>query len=358
MAQTNVDLCNPLAVWQLFIQFLSGNTPVAASAPPWNLPATLGPPLLREPILEIRPKPGTGAFQVGKPDFALDDLSVRPYAVFNVVKEFVARADAEAFVRATPRVRMPGRLERMVDEKGKITPLPASRSFDWRGDPDAVRTGERLSEIMTRIPLFASLPASSLVKLNMALLPAGNTGQHRLDPGNPARSFVLIDPFQVENGVLELAATYIHELTHGKFYHDRGFAPLELIPLLSREEYVLVTLDEELACFNNEVEAVRQFLASSSAGLKDAASGWIDISIDPPAALYFSDEFASKPPSVLEDLTRGVVADKYLLQAKEEYARVRRSALAPGAAARAWLTSAEWTAIQGTLPLWERAGVL
>ena len=45
----------------------------------------------------------TGAFRVGKPDFALDDLSIRPDAVFKVVKGFAARADAEAFVRAPPR---------------------------------------------------------------------------------------------------------------------------------------------------------------------------------------------------------------------------------------------------------------
>jgi hypothetical protein len=358
MAQNNVDLCNPLAVWQLFIQFLTGPAPAAAPLPPSTLPVTLRPPMLREPDLEIRPKPGTGNLLVGKPDFALDNLSVRPDAEFKVVKEFAARAGAEAFMRATPRVRMPGLLHVEMDSAGAITTLPAARSFDWRGDPDAVRTGERLSEFLTRIPLFSSLPDSSLVKLNMALLPAEVDAAHRPDSGNPARSFVLIDPFHVKNGVLELAATYIHELTHGKFYHERGFSASELIPLLSREEYVLVALDEELACFKNEVEAVKQFLASCPADLQAAAGGWVDVSIEPPAALYFSDLFASKPPSVLEDLSRQVVADSYLLEQQANYDRIRGSAPVPSAAAQAWVTSAEWTAIQGTLPLWQRAGVL
>jgi hypothetical protein len=358
MTQNNVDLCNPLAVWQLFIQFLSGTTPAAASPPPSNLSATLPPPLLREPILDVRPKPGTGIFQVGKYEFALDDLSVRPDAVFNVVKEFSARADAEAFVQATPRIRLPGRLRYTIDEDNDVTTLPDSLSFDWRGDPDAVRTMDRLNEIMTRIPLFDSLPDSRLVTLVMALLPAEATGLHRPDPRNPARSFVLIDPFKVEKGVLEMAATYIHELTHAKFYHDRGFDSLELIPLLSRGEYMLVYLEDELACFNNEVKAVRQFLSSCSFNLQEAASGWIATTINPPAAFYFTDMFASEPPTVLEDLARQVVVDFYLSLAKASYARIRGSALAPGAAARAWLTSAERTATQGTLPMWTRAGLL
>ena len=358
MAQNTVDLCNPLAVWQLFIQFLTGPAPAAAPPPRSRLPTTLRPPMLREPDLECRENPGTGVFQVGKHDFAIDDLSVRPNAPFQVVQGFAARPDAEAFIRTTPRVRMPGRLRIEVNAAGAINTLPAGRSFDWRTDPDALSTGARLSQILTRIPLVATLPSSSLVKLNMALLPVETAGMHAPDPGNPARSFVLIDPFQVTNGVLELAATYIHELTHGKFYHGRGFSSAELVPLLSREAYVLVTLDEELACFKNEVEAVKQTLAAGPADLQAAASGWVDVSIEPPAALYFSDLFASKPPSVLEDLTHQVIGESYLLENQAQYDRIRRSALVPGAAAQAWPTSAEWTAIQGTLPLWQRAGVL
>lgn len=361
MAQNNVDLCNPLAVWQLLIQFLSGTTPAAASPTPSNLPDTHPPPMLREPALEIRLKPGTSYIQVGKPDFAIDDLSVRPDADFKVVKEkFASRAEAEAFKQALPRVRLPGRLRwelRIVNNEEVLKRLSRPLFNWWPPDPEAQRTGERLTEIIDRIPLFVSLLKplldSELVILNMGLLPSGTRAIF-----HPAESIIFIDPFQVEKGILEVAATFIHELTHAKFYHERGFRNSELIPLLSREEYVLVVLNDELAGFKNGVDAVKQFLATCPEDLKRASKGWIFDSITRPMAFYFAEEWESEPPSLLEDATCNEIADNYLLKAQKEYDNKRRSAPAPSPAARAWLTSAEWAAIQGTLPLWQRARVL
>jgi hypothetical protein len=353
MANPNPDLCNPLAIWEAFIALLLGTSATASPPSSSSLPTSLCPPFLREPDFEIREH--SGRFQVGKPNYGIFDATVLPSAPFTVIGEFATRPEADKFIHGIPKVRLPAQLLTEVHPNGSVSSLPASRQFNWTTDPDARNIADRLTDFLNHIPLGATLPGPPNVVLNLAILP--DPAQTRPDPANPNRAIVLIDPFQISQGVLELCATYVHELTHAQFYQRRGFPPAELTSLLSRDDYLLVNLDEEFSCFKNEVTAVQQFLAVVPAHHRQAFTDWVDTAISAPAKLYFASGLAAMSPATVENLIHKFVGDEYLLRYQDEYRSVRGS-LVPSAAASAWISSPEWTAIQATRPLWQNSGVL
>jgi hypothetical protein len=358
MAQPNVDLCNPLSIFEALIQFLTGASPSATPPVSSRLPTTLQPPLLYEPDYEVRPQVGSSRFELVKPNYGVFDAQARPSTPVIVIQSFATRGEAEAMKSKLPRVRLPGRFLVKVETNGSLTPLPVPEQFNWTADADAQACGRRLQDMLTQMPIFATLPAASQVALNVARLSRGTPASHIIDPKNANHSFVMVDPFQIKS-VAELAAVYIHELTHGQYYHRRGFNPTELVMLLTRDDYLLVALDEELACYKNEANAIQQFIAAAPSAMQGPFRDWMDFAIRPPASVYFSQETASIPPPALDELVHEIIGRLNLDDFKRDYDSTRTAGtivLSP--AASTWVSSSEWAAIQATRVQWQRAGQL
>jgi hypothetical protein len=362
MADPNCDCCNVIAeAFKSFIAWLEQIPATLFPPPPPSAPTSLRPPFLREPDFQIREH--SRGFQVGKPNYGIFDTTLLPSAPLTVIKnDFATRAEAEKFVRGiptirrgTPRVRLPKKLQDEVLSNGSKRSLPASEQFDWTTDLDAKNIDARLQSFLNQIPL--ALTRSANAARDLAILPDGEVAQTRPDPANPTPTLVLIDPFQISQGMLELCAVYIHELTHVDVFQRRGFVSDELAPLLALNEFLLVSLDEELSCFKNEVTAVQQFVALVPAGSRPSFTRWVDTAISAPAKLYFASGLAAMAPATVEQRTHKIIGDEYRLD-YEQYYNSARGSLVPSAAANAWISSPEWTAIQATLPAWQAAGVL
>jgi hypothetical protein len=361
MADPNCDCCNPIAAaLESFIAWLEQRVAALFPPPAPSAPTSLRPPFLREPDFQIREH--SRRFQVGKPNYGIFDTTLLPSASFTVINDFATPAEAEKFVRGiptirrgTPKVRLPAKLQAEVLSNGSMRSLPASQQFDWTTDPDAQNIAARLQSFLNQIPL--ALTGSANATIGLAILPDGEVAQARPDPANPTPTLVLIDPFQISQGMLELCAAYIHELTHVDVFQRRGFPSVELALLLALNEFLLVSLDEELSCFKNEVIAVQQFVALVPAGSRPSFTTWVDTAISAPAKLYFASGLAAMAPATVEQRTHKIIGDEYRLGYEKNYNSARGS-LVPSAAANAWISSPEWTAIQATLPAWQAAGVL
>lgn len=348
-----VDYCNPLSIWQAIIDLLTGSSPNSTTGSPAPVPATIRPPLLKEPEYEIR-KTAAGKFQLGKPDFGIMDVAISPGAPFTLVQEFGNESDAVAFKARLPAMTLPAKFEVEIQPDGRATALPVSARADWTTSADALKTSERLKLVLDRIPLTSTLPDGTTVRLSLAKLPKDHMAQFHGGP-NPT---VFVDPFQASKGVLGLAAEYVHELTHAGFFQRRGFSGTGLPKLLTRDEYVLAVLDEEYAAFKNEAEAIRQFLSTVPPRVKDRFQYWIETVIEEPSVLYVSSSMASTPVATLNRITRQVIGSEYVIDARQGYESLKAGPMSPGAAETAWVGSSEWAAIQATRSLWEEAGAL
>jgi len=350
-----VDYCNPLSIWQALIQFLTGSTPSSSTTTPPSVPGGIVPPLLNEPDYLIR-ETAAGKFQLGKPDFEIFDRAILPSAPFTMIQEFVTYAEAQAFQATLPPMKLPGKLHLQFDRAGKGSALPGEHP-DWTAAPDAAKTSERLKAVLNRIPLMNTLPDATTVKLLMARLPAGMMAHF-----NEIRRAVYVDlsqASQASKGVLGLAATYIHELTHASNFERRGFFSNELAKLLKPDEYVLNALNDEYVAFQNEAKGIGQFLSTVPIDVKHKFQNNIEKAIDPPSTLYLSTTTASVPVATLDKLARETIGPGYLSGAQDDYALSKANPeIVPSAEATAWVTSPEWTAIQTTRSLWVDAGML
>ena len=350
----NPDLCNPLAVWQALIELLAGPPPNSRPAPTAPVNGSLRPPLLREPEYTIEADRVAGKFQLRKPNFEIYDNAITPATPSTLIQEFPSQAEAETFRRTLPRVRLPGRLQNQFADNGSVSTLSPSRRADWRSEPDAADSLRRLTDVFAHMPVVAGLPDGTKVALNLAILPPDEVARFVSEASTPVVHIDLFKP----RGILGVAAAYIHELTHAEYFFRRGFPVHELPHLLTREEYVLVTVDEELACFMNEVKAVEEFVSSVPAAVRPAFVKDIDVAIEAPAALYFSSAVSGATRAQVDRLTREIVGEAYALGAEDEYARIVAASGTPSAAASAWVSSREWTTIKATRPAWIDAGVL
>jgi hypothetical protein len=355
MSQPCTSCCCPASVIDALVALLTADSPEGARAEVPPATNELPPLFLREPHLEVRSDPDGGGVHLGKADFQLFDGAVRPDAPFLIVGRFATPAEAEAAKANTPHLRLAKRIEYHMKEDGLEKVLEGDGP-DWRNDPDAKRVGERLNELAALLPAWQQLPDPTRARLVLARLRPGDLALHRPHPDDPTKSVILIDPFQLEHGILGLAALVAHELTHARQYQDRGF-PIEALPHAlppdDPDDFVLVRLEDELAGVTTEVAVIEQALAAAPASIRGAAKRFVQQYTEAPAAYFFPPEGAPESPEILTRAAREAVAEVYAEAAEDAFATLRAQPRTHQTEVAAWLTSAEWRRIQATRSSWK-----
>jgi hypothetical protein len=349
--QPDIDYCNPLAVFEALIQYITGTSPTAQSSPSSSVPSDAIPPVLSEPAYRVRQDSVSGRFQLGKPGYEIFDEAVLSSAPFIVIQEFTAQADADAMRVKLPPIRFPGRLQVQIID-GNSSQLPAEQQADWTNAPDAQEARRHLAETLDKIPLINSLPDQTQVSVGLARLERGTMAHFSANPADVTKGLLRVDPFQCSRGILGLAVTYIHELTHAQYFYRRKFTLPGLVPLITREDYVLIGLDEEFAAYQNEVIAVKQFLSAIPPAVAARFQDQITAAIDRPTAFYVSSATAGLAPATLDRMARQTTADTYRLQYGKEYDDAKSQPPINSPEAARWINSPEWVSIQATRNLW------
>jgi hypothetical protein len=165
------------------------------------------------------------------------------------------RDAAEFRIKTLPRVRLSRWLVR-------FDPATSSRSpiADWTGQADAGRTESDVRWIFDRFAPEGKRQLLRSTPIYMARL-FGASGHTAEENADPSRFVVYFDPFRA-TGRLHAAATLIHEFTHLEHYRSRGFHANRAASVLSKEDFVLLGLVDELASYQAEADLVRSFLSS------------------------------------------------------------------------------------------------
>lgn len=295
---------------------------------------------------------------------------------------FVAR-DGEEWVVRKPRAggRPPLTISRHRDRQaaesrtGALPVLRLSAAFvhfdpvtnsrtvigDWTAEEDAREISAGVGGILD---LFAPPALRALLEttpLYMARL-FGATGHTAEESADPTSFVIYLDPFRA-TGRLHAASTLVHELTHVERCRVRGFHANRAAAVLSKKDFVLLGLADELAAYEAEANLVRRFLDAQADRdvRRAAAAGMCNRELQWPRAVTVLLGFEGPPGEAgrMVEARRQVTLDLKSIAARYWEARHKDPLDASlRQRIRRWYKgSKEWKAIASQASDWRKAGL-
>jgi hypothetical protein len=193
-----------------------------------------------------------GKWIVRKPAFRIFDATERDaWPIF----ESDQWARAEQLKNGLPPLRLNRALVTFNPLTRRRTPVA-----DWSGQKDALEVEEDLRALLRRFGSPAAWELHSSVPFYMARL-SGASGYTAEEPDDATRFVIYLDPFRA-TGRLHAASTWVHELAHVERYRSRGFHANRAAPVLSKADFILLGVSDELAGYRAEAALIESFFKS------------------------------------------------------------------------------------------------
>ena len=327
----------------------------ASSDRAWDGPAVRPeiPAVLQEPSYFIELQGDKWA--VKKPRLrVLDSGGSGPPQAWTIFEDS-QRVTVEKRMKVLPRLR----LNRALVE---FNPLTRRRTLiaDWRDQGDAQEIAADIQALLDRFAPPAGQTSFPSIPLYMARL-SGASGHTAEEWNDPRRFVIYLDPFRA-TGRLHAASTLIHELSHAQRYRMRGFHGNRTAAVLSKRDFVLLGVSDELAAYQAEASLITSFLKSvaDETLLRAVRTAMLSVQLRWPAALTVLLGFEDSPGS--SDPMKEARA-RILLDLESQAGRYwdihHKDSLDPALAAtiRSWYAeSPEWKAIVAGRADWRNAG--
>lgn len=265
------------------------------------------------------------------------------------------RITVEQRKNALPRLRLNRALVQFHPLTRRRQPIA-----DWTGQSDAREIESDIHTLLNRFAPASSAALLSSTPIYMARL-NGATGHTAEELGDHRRFVIYMDPFRA-TGRLHAASTLIHELSHIERYRSRGFHANRAVAVLSKPDFILLGVVDELAAYQAEATLIASFLnsISSSSVLRAVRNLMPSAELRWPAALMvlLGFEGSSDPPTRMKEAREQIVLDIHR-QASAYWEIHHDDSLDPllEATVRKWYSgSREWAEIAGQRRNWLDAG--